>query len=67
MTFGRKDHMPHMDIAVYSGKLEQVRNYCYLRHTLIEDRRCEVKIKKIIEMAKPFSNMKTVLFFRNLL
>ena len=56
-----------IEIKVDDKTLEQVKQYLYLGHIITEDGKCEVEIRRRIEIARSnFLGMKNLLTTRNL-
>ena len=59
MVISKIEKQHNVAVKINNVTLEQVKSYVYLGHTITEDGRCEVEIKKRIGMAKnTFNKMK---------
>jgi hypothetical protein len=62
MIIGKTLDKPAIKIQINGRILEQVKSYVYLGHTITEDGKCDMEIRKRIGMAKStFINMKSIL------
>jgi hypothetical protein len=62
MVISKTEKQHNVAVKINNVTLEQVKSYVYLGHTITEDGRCEVEIKKRIGMAKnTFNKMKHLL------
>ena len=52
MIFSRTEDMPRICLKLDGHIIEQVSNYIYLGQNITDDARCEVEIKRRIEIAR---------------